>query len=500
MDTFFVVSLIVVLAYTAFALYVGLGKAYDRKAVSSARGFFIGNGTGFFVLFMTTVASFFSTWIFTGAPGMFFRNGVSWVVSMTWQVIPVLFIGLMGPKYFRLGKTYNYLSPAEMLGHYYKSPKLQTSYGFFGVIFAVPLLLAQTSGCGLALYALFGGKFPMWACTAYCALFVGIYVYFGGFKSQAWIDTLQGLLFTIILWVSVILLVYNKTVGGFRNMWQMAENLNDNCLYYVTKLHNATGGWTWKMYLSFYISQGVGCFFTPYIAHRMYAAKNSHIPRKMAGLLAPYYCFLFMTTAVIFGVLGHVYGVQVANADNILVTLTKTYAPLWSIVVVIGVLAAGMSTISSILVSATAMISVDFVKRVNPNLSDQGLRNVGRYSIIVVVLLAVASGFVTIPGVAQLANMSANGFLVASLPVLGMFFWKRSTPAAAFWGFTIGEIITGYFMIRGINPFGFTGGMIGFLVEIILFVAISLCTKPLDEGYRKQYFSCLERTKDKDCV
>lgn len=491
---FNIVAGIGVALYTVFCLVIGLGKGYNKESVKTSRGFFLGDGTPFFILFFTTVASFFSTWIFTGGPGMFYKNGVGWLVAMTWQVGPVLLIGLLGGRYYRLSKTYGYVSPAEMVGDFYKSTKLHLTYSFFCTIYSIPMLLAQTSGCGLALYALFGGTVPMWLCTAYTAIFVGIYVFFGGFKSQAWIDTIQGLAFTFILWISVALLVFNNKVGGFANMWAMAEALNDNCLYFVTKIRSG-GAWTWKMYLSFLISQGFGTFFTPYIAQRMYAAKDSTVPKKMAGLLAPYYCFIFLTTALIFGVLGRVYGLELANSDNIVVALTTQYAPLWSIIVVIGVLAAGMSTISSVLVSSTSMISVDFVKKFNPNVSDRGLRNVGRYSILVVVAIAILSGFVTIPGVAILNNISASGFLVASIPIIGMFFFKRASEKSVFWSFLIGELITAYFYIRNINPLGFTSGFAGFVIELVIFVVLSFIFQPMDKKYRNDYFKCIEESK-----
>lgn len=496
--TFYICAAAAILLYTAFCLYIGLGKGYDKSGNQTARGYFIGSGTPFFVLFMTTVASFFSTWIFTGAPGMFYQHGVSWVASMTWQCISIFIMGILGPKFYRLSKEYNYITPAEMMGHYYKSNALRTSYGFFMIIYIVPLLLAQVSGCGLALYALFGGNIPSWVCTLYTTVFVGLYVYFGGFKSQAWIDSAQGFMFTLILWISVFILVFNQKIGSFSNMWEMAEALNDNCLYFITEARNLSGFWTWKMYLSFFVAQGIGCFFTPYVWQRMYAAKNGRIPRKMAGLLAPYYCFLFMTTALIFGVLGRVYGVDMANSDSIIVTMCAQYAPLWTIVVVIGILAAGMSTISSILVSSTSMISVDIVKQLRPDIDSRGLRNIGRISIVVVMLIAIVSGFITIPGVAMLTNISASGFLLCSVPVLGMYFWRRSTPAAAFWSFTISQLITCGMYILNINPFGFTPGFVCLWIELVLFVSISLITKPMDRTYQTNYFACLGRTRDRN--
>ena len=66
MSAYLVPSIIAIVVYSAFCLYIGIGKGYDKTAVSKSRGYFIGNGTPYFILFFTTVASWFSTWIFMG--------------------------------------------------------------------------------------------------------------------------------------------------------------------------------------------------------------------------------------------------------------------------------------------------------------------------------------------------------------------------------------------------------------------------------------------------
>ena len=98
MTTHTIVSIIALIVYSALMLYVGMGKAYDKEVVSSTRGYFIGGGTGYFVLFFTTAATWFSTWIYMGAPGSFYKNGIGWVSGATWQLLIMFLMGCFATR------------------------------------------------------------------------------------------------------------------------------------------------------------------------------------------------------------------------------------------------------------------------------------------------------------------------------------------------------------------------------------------------------------------
>lgn len=482
MSAYLVPSIIAIVVYSAFCLYIGIRKGYDKTAVSKSRGYFIGNGTPYFILFFTTVASWFSTWIFMGAPGSFYKNGVGWVAGMTWQVIILVLMGYFGPKFWRIGRDRGYITPADMMDDFYESRPLRFSVSISQIVFAVPNLLAQVVGVGSAMSILTGGLLPVWAGCLYAALLVGVYVYFGGFKSQAWVDTAQVFMFVIILWGSVFIMLRNPAVGGMQQMFHVLETANDNVMQFFT---DNSHFWTWKMYVSFFIAQAFGGMFAPYVVQRMYAAKDGKTIVKMAGTLAPFYTLVLLLPAMLIGFAGRAMGVDVANADNILVTVMSTYSPLFCILVVIGILAAGMSTISSLLVTSTSIISIDIVKTLKKNIDDKTLRNIGRFTTVAMLVLSVLYSRMSIPGIATLMNMSMAGFSQAFWPSLGLF-WKRGSKQGAFWGYTVGVILVAVLYFGGINFLGFTGGFWGFIVNGIIFTTVSLCTKPVGQAHRAE--------------
>ena len=491
MNTHLIASIVALIAYSAAMLYVGMGKGYDKQVASSSRGFFIGGGTGYFILFFTTAATWFSTWIYMGAPGSFYKHGVGWVAGATWQLFILFLMGTFGTRFWRMSKSYDLVTPAELLKSYYQSPGLQKTISLGQFIFCFPYIMAQVSGVGLAVQTLTAGTIPFWVGCVYCAAIVGIYVIFGGFQSQAWVDTMQGIMFTVILWVTVgVMIVQNG--GGVAGFFAGVEAAGTHLLNYVA---GNEGYWTWKMYLSFFLIQAIGGYFAPYVWQRSYAAKNGKTILKICGTLGLFYVFAIMLPVMLVGFGGVAMGVESANADNIMVATMTQYAPYVAIFVVVGILAAGMSTISSILVCASSLVTMDWVVPAKPNMTQEQQQKFIRIITGVILVLAMLLAMSKFQGIVLLVNTALAGFMQTIWPAFGCFFWKRATTWGAGFG-CVGGILTDLVLTAtSTNLLGFAPGFWGFMVNTVLFFGVSLCTKPMDETYRKEWLSPLEKHK-----
>lgn len=488
MSTHTIISIICLIGYTVLMLYVGIGKGYDKEVVSSNRGYFIGGGTGYFVLFFTTAATWFSTWIYMGAPGSFYSNGIGWIAGATWQLLIMFLMGVFGTRLWRMSKSYGYVTPADLLEGYYQSSAVRKTVSAGQLIFCFPYMMAQISGVGLAVSTLTDGYIPAWIGCIYAAAIVGLYVYFGGFKSQSWVDTMQGIMFTVILWVTVVIMIHQNG-GGVAGLFGGLEKAGGNLLLYLT----GEGYWTWKMYLSFFFIQAFGGYFAPYVWQRAYAAKNGKTILKIAGTLGFFYVFAIMTPVMLVGFGGKVLGVEAVNADSIMVTTMTQYAPYVAIFVVVGILAAGMSTISSILVTTSSLITVDFVQKAKPDMPAEKVQKVSRYAILVVLIAALILAMVGFNGIVILVNTALAGFMQAFWPVFGVFFWKRASKQGAVTGFAVGIILTLVLTATGTNLLGFAPGFWGFVMNGILFIAVSLCTPAVSAEHRESFLSPLKK-------
>jgi SSS family solute:Na+ symporter len=87
----------------------------------------------------------------------------------------------------------------------------------------VPYIIIGVMGGGQTLQAISGGKVPYWAGGAIVALVVMSYVFFGGMRGTAWVNTFQSLMF--LCFGSIAFLLIGRNLGGFDQVMQrLAES------------------------------------------------------------------------------------------------------------------------------------------------------------------------------------------------------------------------------------------------------------------------------------
>ena len=487
MDSFVTAALIAIAVYTVFNLIIGLGIGFDKEVVSTARGYFIGGGTQNFILFFTTVATWFSTGIYQCVVGSVYSHGIGWIGISTWQLLVVSLMGVLGPRFYILGKIRNYITPSDLVGDYYDSKFLKLIISVGMMLFCIPSMMAQIKGVSWAISGITNNVISFEVGVLYAAIIVGIYVYFGGFNSQAWVDTAQGIAFIIILWGSLIIVAY--TNGGWSESWSRLVETAPEVLFYK----DTTQYWNWRMYLSFFVLQGCGGFFAPYVWQRAYAAKSSSAVRKLAGYMGAFFCFGVCFPVVFCGLNFHVLMPEMVNPENGLVEFMARFTPAWGIFVTIGIMAAGMSTISSILVTCSSIVAVDFGEMIAPGADPVRVRDRGRYAVLALLVIGVALSLISLNTITILINLTLAGFTQILIPVLGIFVFKRVTPAGACTGYIVGLIITFLGTIYWNNPLGFMGGMWGLLANAIICAIVSMFTQPISSEARAKYLAPLSR-------
>ena len=257
-----------------------------------------------------------------GAAGSYYQYGVGFMASMMWQVIVVMMMGIFGTRFWTLANKFGYITPTDMLDDYYDSKALRIITSVTQVIFCIPHMMIQATAIGLTFEIVSAGAIPYWAGVLYVALIVGVMVYKGGFKSQAWVGALQCVIFTVVMWASVFLFVGIPEVGGFENMFRYLSENTDLMLY-----QGLDGNFNWKTYASFFFAQGLGNFLSPYVWQRMYAADSAKTNRRMAGLMAPFYVFVVMFPILLVAFAGMMLYPELANVDTIFMTISFDHFP-----------------------------------------------------------------------------------------------------------------------------------------------------------------------------
>lgn len=79
---------------------------------------------------------------------------------------------------------------------------------------------------------------------------------------------------------------------------------------------------------------------------------------------------------------------------------------------------------------------------------------------------------------AILSVASSAGLLVMVPALMGTFYWKRGTAAGAIISIVVGGTIAAWFQFGGLRPLGIWPGIWSGITATILFIVVSLLTKP----------------------
>ena len=189
-----------------------------------------------------------------------------------------------------------------------------------------------------------------------------------------------------------------------------------------------------------------------------------------------FFCFGVTLPVVFCGLNFHVLLPEMSNPENGLVIFMSQFAPGWGIAVTIGILAAGMSTISSILVTISSIVVVDFLGLAKKNMTSIEQRNYGRYGVLALLAVGVGLSFINLHTIEILINLTLAGFTQILVPVLGIFVFKGITKEGAIAGYVIGLIITFIGTVILNNPLGFMGGMWGLGANAVSYTHLTLPT------------------------
>jgi len=202
---------IFVILYWAYCIFWGIRGAVTAKTASDY--FIAGRRLSIWVFVLAATATSFSGWTFMGHPGLIYRDGFQYAYA-SFYAITIPFTGVMFLKrQWMLGKRFGFVTPGEMLAHYFRGDAIRLLTVLVALIFSIPYLGVQLRASGFLFNVLTDGlltvEVGMWLLSAV----VFIYVASGGLRAVAYVDTLQCILLAFgIIVIGIIAISY---VGGF---------------------------------------------------------------------------------------------------------------------------------------------------------------------------------------------------------------------------------------------------------------------------------------------
>src|SRR5688572_10208896 len=152
-----------------------------------------------------------------GSSGLAFRSGVmvyGLMASISGIIIP-LSIFIIGTRIWAIGKRFGHMTQVGIFRDRWEMGHIGTVIFALQALMLLPYIIIGVMGGGETLEGVSGGAVPYWIGGAIVACVVMSYVFFGGMRGTAWVNTLQTLMF--LVFGTIAFIVIARGIGGFGN-------------------------------------------------------------------------------------------------------------------------------------------------------------------------------------------------------------------------------------------------------------------------------------------
>jgi len=442
----------VVFAYLAVVVYIG-AFAFRTRPVAGAEDYFLaGRSLGPTVFLLSLLGSNMTAFSILGASGHAFANGIvtyGLMASSSAFVIPVCLL-VIGTRLWALGKRHGFMTPVQMFRDRWECGHIGSAIFAVQTALLIPYIIIAVIGGGTTLATVSRGAVPFWLGGAIVSLVVMTYVFLGGMRGTAWVNTFQTLLF--LLFGAVAVTVVGAGMGGFgRAIEAMLDSPATAPLLTRERVS--------PLYFLSYTFIPLSSIAFPHISIFCLTAKRlSHF--KKAIVLYPICMILIWLPSVFLGVVanqastvpaiqsklaaraelarsGPALDVEVrdrlraqAGGDDVILRLVEGYAPtLLAALLAAAVMAAVMASDSQILALSTMFTEDVFAYYGGTRrYGDAAQVRTGRLFVIVITLVAYLIALRIPQSIFEVATQYAFAGYAALSPLLvAALFWRGST-------------------------------------------------------------------------
>ena len=480
--------------------------AYGYKiSAKTAEDFMLGGRTiGVVVMFFFVLFAVSSAWTFYGFPGLLYTEGPGYVMFVWGSVAG--FAGLymfLGPRLWALAKVNRFLSPVEVLAERYQSKGLRLILSVSILIFIIPYMAIQPIGIGAGFEAVTG--IPAFWGALYAAVILVVIVILGGMRIVAWVNIFLGVVYmTAILGGLIWVVARLFPEGGLVQAVDILKNRAPEML----SSPGPVGKYS-AIYLGGTLIVGLLAFSWPHVAIGCMTARDKRLFKWFPLLI-------FMFGGLFFYIIPYIWGTIVApaaipvselsalaaengvelqeEADRVVQTVITRNLPAWfSVFVLLGVIAAAVSTAAVQLMTSSVIVSRDVIQGFfKPDATDKQITSWARWAIIVLVVASFSVSFFNLGAMAlYLTDVSVPGFAQWAPALVGGILWKRGTKQGALAGTISGLVVLVLVLvvrvdgerIVPINP-----AIPSLLVNTIVYLVVSKLTPRPSEEIETQFF------------
>ena len=502
MDLFIKIAMLVVF----FGTMIGVGL-YCRKKSTDVNGFVLGGrSVGPWLTAFAYGTSYFSAVVFVGYAGQF---GWKFGVASTWAGIGNALIGsllawaILGRRTRVMSQHLNSATMPQFFQSRFNSKGLKLAASVVIFIFLIPYTASLYNG----LSRLFGMAFNIdySVCVIAMAVLTAIDVIAGGYMATAINDSIQGIIMLFGI-VAVIVAVLNNH-GGLTEAIKELSQVTDPAVSENPGAFTSFFGPDPINLAGVVLLTSLGTWGLPQMVQKFYAIKNEKAITK-GMIISTIFALVVAGGCYFLGGFGRLYENQVnvtaEGFDAIIPAMLEELSPILIAIVVILVLSASMSTLSSLVLASSSTLTLDFIKgTVVKDLPEKKQLFIMRVLIAVFIAISVVLAIVqyhsNVTFIAQLMGISWGALAGAFLaPFLYGLYWKRTTAASAWVCFLFSSVVMvaniffqPYFPTVLQSPIN--AGVFCMLAGMIIVPVVSLLTKAPEKKYVDQVFSCYDK-------
>ncbi len=501
-----------------FTVMIAVGVVMRKKA-QDVEGFVLGGrSAGPWITAFAFGTSYFSAVIFVGYAGQF---GWNFGLASTWAGLGNAFIGsllawnILGRRTRIMTQHIDARTMPDFFGKRFDSTTMKVIASLIVFIFLIPYTASLYNG----LSSLFGLVFdiPYWAVIVIMAALTGAYVVFGGYMATAINDFIQGIimLFGIVAVIGSVL--HNN--GGFLEASKSLSKI-------------PAEGWEAGAFTSFLgpdplallfvvLLTSLGTWGLPQMVNKFYAIKSEDDIHK-GTIISTFFAIVVAGGGYFLGGFGRLYADKVSYQpdgvtpffDQIVPAMLATLSPVVISIVIVLVLSASMSTLSSLVLTSSSTFTLDVIEpATRGEMTEKSKVSIMRvfilfFIVISAVIAVIKDAHPEITFIAQMMGVSwgalAGSFLA---PFMYGLYWKRTTRAACYFSFLWGCALMTLQMIISLAGIDISGwgpvlsylfassvrsGVVAMVGGLVIVPVVSLITGRQDEKRVEELFACYE--------
>ena len=489
-----------------FSVMVAIGF-YCRRHAADVNGFVLGGrSVGPWLTAFAYGTSYFSAVVFVGYAGQF---GWKYGIAATWAGIGNAILGsllawaVLGRRTRIMTQHLDSATMPQFFGKRFGSPALKLAASVIIFLFLIPYTASLYNG----LSRLFGMAFHIdyTLCVIVMAVLTGVYVIAGGYMATAINDFIQGII--MLFGICAVIAAVLHSQGGFMAALEGLARVEDPAVSQAPGVFASFFGPDPLNLLGVVVLTSLGTWGLPQMVQKFYAIKSENAVHK-GMIISTVFALVVSGGCYFLGGFGRLYGDQVDVAaqgyDAIIPTMLSGLPDLLIAIVVILVLSASMSTLSSLVLASSSTLTLDFLKeKVCPDMSDRQQVTVMRLLVVVFIAISVVLAIIqyrsNVTFIAQLMGVSWGALAGAFLaPFLFGLYWKKTTKAACAVSFFFSTVV----MLAniGLNDLfppilqsPINAGAFCMLAGLIIVPLVSLFTRKPDAALVDEAFSCYDQ-------